>query len=161
MADYAASVTSPLGSAERVSRNIGIYTGKFNLSNYNVTLIKQTSITKWFKVSGVSGFTQGIISVVPSGVSDNGHTFEWDYTTGAFKAYKPSNVAATTLGVLMDSDVSSAGIAVVYGSGDNKLHATSGVGNLDVVQAAAANVAIEAANDVDCGEVGFVAIGLI
>jgi len=147
MADYAATVTTMLQNAERIGKNIGIYAGKYNLTNYNTTLVTQTAITKFFRVSGVSGFTQGILSVIPTGVSDNGHTFEWDYTTGAFKAYKPTNI-------VMNSDVST-GATVLALTGQNAaVHATSAVGNI-------IGTALEAASNVDCGEVGFIAIGLI
>ena len=161
MADYSATVTTPLKQAERVSRSLGVYAGKVNVDNYNTTLLEITAITRYFKTGGVSGFTGGIVAVVADGLSDNGHALRWDYTTGAFQAYKPTSVVATTLGVVVDSDVSSGTIAVIYGSGESGLHATSGVGSLDVVQAAASGAGIEASTDDDVGEISFYAIGFM
>lgn len=158
---YTAAVTTPLKQAERISRSFGMYAGKCNISEYNTTLLEITGITRYFKTGGVSGFTGGIVAVVADQVSENGYLVQWDYATGAFKAYRPSNIVATTLGVAVNSDVSSGTIAVIYGSGEKVLHATSGVGSLDVVQAAVTSAATEASNSDDVGEVSFYAIGFI
>ncbi len=142
---YEVTVTTPMKQCERISRSLGLLAGKCNVTTYNQTLAEITAITKYFVTGNVSGFTKGIIAVVPTGVSDNGHTFEWDYTTGAFKCYKPTNISVdSTLG----------GQTLLWTSGDTALHATSAVGSL-VAEAA------EAANDTDCGEVGFIAIGFV
>jgi len=145
MADYAATVTTPLKKCERISRSMGILAGKYNLTNYNTTLIQQTAITKYFATGGVAGFTGGIIAVVPSGVSDNGHSMVWDYATGAFKAYKPTNIVVSG---------SATGASVTLLLTENSIAAASTEGS--VVAAAT-----EASADDDCGEISFVAIGFV
>ena len=149
---YTATVTSPLARCERISPSLGIYAGKCNVTEYATTLVETTAITKFFKTSGVSGFTKGIISVVTHGVSDNGHTFEWDYTTGAFKCYKPT--AATTVGIVN----STGGVAMEFNSAGGNIFATAAAGTLTIASAAAAS---EAASAADVGSVSFVAIGFI
>ena len=143
---YTASVSSPLKRAERISRSFGFYAGKCNVTDYDSgTLLEITGITRYFVTGGVSGFTQGIVAVIPTGVSDNGHTFEWDYTTGAFKAYKPTQIVISG---------SSTGVAVTYDSALATLQAVSKEGTL--ISAAA-----EETGATDVGEVGFIAIGFI
>ena len=145
MAAYAATVTTPLNRAERISRSLGMIAGKYNLTNYNTTLVKQTSVTKYFATGGVSGFTQGIIAVIPTGVSDNGHVFEWDYTTGCFKAYRPTTITVSG---------SATGAGLTIDLGIPAVQAVSTQGTLTAV-------ATESADDVDVGEVGFIAIGFV
>ncbi len=150
---YLANITSPMGSAERISRNIGVYAGKIDLTSYNTTLIEITGITKYFKTGGVAGFTQGIVAVVCDPVSENGYAVQWDYGTGAFKAYVSSGVA-----IPVDSNVG-AGATLLFesGGGAGVIHATSAVGTITVAN----TVQVEAANDDDVGNIGFVAIGFI
>ncbi|KKN51702.1 hypothetical protein LCGC14_0619890 [marine sediment metagenome] len=145
MGDYAATISTPLKKAERITRSLGIYSGKYNLTNYNTTLIKQTSITKYFATGGVAGFTQGIIAVVVDGISDNGHNLQWDYTTGAFKAYKPTQIT-------LSGSATGGNVTVLLTEGQFAAASTAGT----MVAAG-----IEAATDVDCGEVSFVAIGFM
>lgn len=149
---YTASVSSPMKDAERISRSLGIYAGTVNISSYNTTLVKITGITKFFVTGGVAGFTQGILAVVPTGISDSGFELRWNYATGAFNAYRPTNVD-----IPVDSNVG-AGAALLFasGGGTGALHATSAVG--DVVLTASAQ---EAANDDNIGKCGFIAIGFV
>lgn len=150
MANYAASVASPMQQRERISRSLGIYAGTANVTNYNTTLLEITAITRFFKVSGVAGFTKGLLSVACDQISSNGYLCRWDYTTGAFKAYLPTSVA-----LAVDSNVAS-GAALLFGSGGGAaaLHATSAVGNITLTAAG-----VEAANDTNIGTVSFVAVG--
>ena len=140
---YTATVTTVMKEAERISRSFGFIAGKCNVTSYNTTLAEITDITKYFVPSSVSGFTKGIVAVIPTGVSDNGHIFQWDYTTGAFKCYKPTKIG------IIDS---TGGTAVeLVGS---SLAATGAATTLS-------SVAVEASDDDDCGEVGFIAIGFV
>ena len=93
---YVTSLSIPLNKAERISRNLGLLAGKCNLSSYNTSLSEITGITKFFHAGGQTGFTKGIVSVSPTGVSDSGYIMQWDYSAGAFKAYKPSPAFAPT-----------------------------------------------------------------
>jgi len=151
---YEVTVTTPMKQCERISRSLGLLAGKCNVTTYNTTLVEITAITKYFVTGNVSGFTKGIIAVIPTGVSDNGHTFEWDYTTGAFKCYKPT---AATTGSLTIID-STGGTAVELVGGKLAATAASTTVSLTPMVAAAAD---EAADDTDCGEVGFIAIGFV
>lgn len=152
MAAYTASVTSPMPKAERLSRSLGIFVGKVNVTGYNATLVETTGITKYFvpitNTASGSSYPKGVLSCTPCGASDNGHIFEWNATSGAFKAYKPTTI-------LMDSTIAGKVLQCdVAGGTGTELHSTSATGSIY-------GVATEAATDCDCGEVTFVAIGLI
>lgn len=150
---YTASVTSPMKHAERISRSLGVFVGKVNVTAYNATLVETTAITKYFVDIGHTGaqpvkYAKGVISCTPCGASDNGHMFEWNSTDGAFKAYKPTTI-------LMDSTIAGKIVqADAAGGTGTELHCTSATGSIY-------GVATEAATDCDCGEVTFVAIGMI
>lgn len=150
MANYAASVASPMNGCERISRSLGVFSGTVNITNYNTTLLEITGITRYFKASGVSGFTKGLMSVVCDQVSSLGYVCRWDYGTGSFKAFLPTSVA-----IAVDSNVG-AGAALLFGSGGGAaaLHATSAVGNITLTAAA-----VEAAADTNIGTLSFVAVG--
>lgn len=157
MAVYAATVSSPLKECERISRSIGLFSGKYNLTNYNATLAKQTGVTKHFVVGGVAGFTQGILAVIPSGVSDAGYSFEWDYAAGAFKAYFPTG--ATTEGLSVSS--SAPGTPIYFCSSANAFVGTNATATGTIGIVVDGGPGSEAATDDDCGSVGFIAIGFV
>lgn len=186
MGAYAATVSTPLNRCERISRSLGMFAGKVNVTNYNTTIAEITGITKYFVTGGVSGFTQGLIAVVPQGASDNGHIMQWDYNTGAFKCYKPTAAVTPTGTVTQPTFAGSAAVptlAVIDSTlGVNveliagQLAATAAATSLSVDTytpagvvsqptfagvASSAAAATEAAIDDDCGQVGFIAIGFI
>lgn len=161
MGAYAATVSTPLDKCERISRSIGMFAGRYNLNNYNASLIKQASITRHFITGGVSGFTQGIIAVIPSGASDQGYEFKWDYTTGAFRAYFPTRTCELTVTAYISSGVATVMTPVYFCSSASAFvgtHATA-TGHFNAVLAGAGGS--EAATNDDCGEVSFVAIGFV
>ena len=157
MAYTSAVTTSPIGSgAERISRNLGIFAGKCNVTDYDSgTLLEITGITRNFIASTVSGYTHGIIAVIPQGLSDEGLEFKWDYTTGAFNAYYP-----TSLSIPVTSGTAYGALSMVTAGGSitaaGKLAAVSAVGTLT-----AEVVAAEATALTDVGEISFIAIGFI
>lgn len=155
---YVATVTTPMNGAERISRSLGILAGKVNVSSYNTTLIEITGITRYFKTGGIAGFTSGIISVACEGFSSNGYDARWNPTDKAFDCYYVRNIAAVSIPV--DSNVG-AGAAMLFGSGGGAaaLHATSAVGSITMTVAAGAS--LEVANDVDIGDITFIAVGFI
>lgn len=154
---YTATVSSPMKHAERISHNLGIYAGKVDVASYHATLIKITGITDYFVTGGVSGFTAGLIAVIPTGISENGYGAEWIYDDGAFKCYKPS--AATTLGVSVIS--SGAAIPIYFASAAGTLVSSSAAGTGTYALPIVAAAASEAATNDDIGEIGFIAIGFI
>lgn len=163
---FAVALKSPMKKPERISRSLGIFAGQVTMSSYATTLVECTALTRYFKPishtnATAASFPHGIVSVAVDPISDLGYAWRWDAVTGAFDCYYPTSVVATTLGVKVDSDVSSGTIAVIYGSGEKVLHATSGVGSLDVVAAAVKGAGAEAAANDDTGTVNFVAIGFI
>ena len=153
MAYTSAVTTSPIGSgAERISRNLGLVMGKCNVTDYDSgTLLEITGITRNFIASTVSGYTHGIIAVIPQGFSDEGYEFKWDYTTGAFEAYYPTSITVPVTSA-------APGVVVTWDSANcpTKLICTSKIGNV-VMQGAAQ----EATGITDVGEVSFIAIGFI
>ena len=151
---YEASVSSPVKGVERISPSLGIYVGKCDVTTYHATLVEITGITKYFVSVAHTGaqpvkYPKGVLSVVPDGPSDNGHVFTWDATNGAFKCWKPTSM-------LQDSAMGTSKIVQVDAAGGTgtELHCTSATGSVYAVAA-------EAANDCDCGEVGFIAIGMV
>ncbi len=109
MAAYAQTTTLVQQRVARMGDTVGmaILAGTVNVTNYNSTNAAITEITGKFKT---------VLSVV-SGISDNGHSFQWTGTS--FKVF----------------------------TGDN--------------DAVANGPSVEAADDVDAGEVNFIAFGLI
>ena len=153
MAYTSAVTTSPMGSgAERISRNLGMFAGKCNVTDYDSgTLLEITGITRNFIASTISGYTHGILAVIPQGLSDAGYEFKWDYTTGAFEAFYPT---AMTCPIKSNSVGDS---TLTWKSGvEGQLYATSKIGNI-VIQGAAK----EATGVTDVGEISFIAIGFI
>lgn len=143
---YIALITSPMKKAERISRSFGFFAGKCNVTDYDSgTILEITGITKYFATGGVSGFTHGLVAVIPTGMSDNGHAFEWNYASGAFKAYTPTTITISGSGT-------GAGLTV-----DLALNTVQAVSTQGTVVAAGTEVS--AATDV--GEVGFIAIGFL
>ena len=142
---FSQTVVSPMKQAERISRSMGMFAGKITVSSYATTLVECTAITKYFKTGGQSGFLQGIVSVVPSAISESGFAFKWDYTTGAFQCFAPTQMVVSG---------SATGNAVTVSIALKTLQAASTVGAFGVA-------GIEAvANDAP-GTVSFVAIGFI
>ncbi len=152
---YTASVTSLMKNVEKISQSLGIYCGKVNVTEYNSTLLEITGITRQFISLSHTGepakYPKGALAVVPNGLSDNGHLFEWDSTKGAFKVYKPTQLA-------MDSTITGALVVQVDAAGGTgfELHATTALTGVF-----RAGVAAEVANACDCGEINFTAIGFI
>ncbi len=153
MAVYTASVTSPMKHAERLSRSLGIFVGKVNVTGYNASLVEITGITRYFVDIAHTGaqpvkYAKGVVSCTPCGASDNGHIFEWNSTDGSFKVYKPTtiNMDSTIAGQVVQADAA--------GGTGFELHCTSATGSIYAT-------ATEVATDCDCGEVTFVAIGFV
>jgi hypothetical protein len=163
---YTVSVFSPMKNAERISRSMGVYAGRCSISAYtnDAGLQTITAITKFFVPTGnatTGGFTHGICSVQVDGPSSLGFTIHWDYTTGAFRAFCPTNVIAFTGTSPVDSAVAGSALVFESGGGAGKLHATSAVGNIIVPIAAVAATGTLAAAAANVGTFGFVAVGFI
>lgn len=150
---YTASVTTMMPKVERISKSLGIFCGKCNVTEYHATLAEITGITKYFISSNHTGtepvkYPHGVLAVTPNGLSDNGHMFEWNATSGAFKVYKPT-------ALLMNSSIGATSAEVnvdVAGGTGYEFHTTSATGSVYAVGA-------EVANACDCGEITFTAIG--
>ncbi len=128
----------------RQRQGMAILTGKCNITSYHQTLAEITEITKQFRT---------ILQVAADPVSDNGHMFRWNRTSKAFEAYKPvsahTHVIPVTTGTAGDNVTNNAG--VLESSGGQDLAASA-----NTIAAG-----VEAANDTDVGEVGFIAVGLL
>ena len=142
---YESTVTSLMGSAERISRSLGMFVGKANVTSYNSSLVEITGITKYFVDIGHTGdqavkYAKGVISCTPNGPSDNGHVFTWDSTKGAFKCWKPTTIS-------MDSAIAGQVLQVdAAGGTGSELHCTSATGSIYAT-------ATEAADNCDVGEI--------
>lgn len=161
---FSATIISPMKQPERISRSLGIFSGKVVLNSYAVTLVTLTAMTKFFKPTGnatTGGFVHGICSVQIDGPSSNGYLVQWDYATGAFKCFYPTIVASTSIAIPVDSAVAGAALLFDSGGGAAALHATSAVGNITYAKAAVSTAAGVLVADVDVGTFGFVAIGFI
>lgn len=150
---YESSVSSPIKGVERLSPSLGIYVGKCDVTKYNSTLVEITGITKYFTNIAHTGaepvkYPKGVLSVLPTGPSDNGHVFTWDSTKGAFKCWKPTTI-------LMDSAIAGQVVQIDAAGGTaTEFHVTNAAGHVY-------GVATEVANECDAGEIGFIAIGMV
>ena len=147
---FSATVISPMNKPERISRSLGVFAGKVSISSYSQTLVTLTGITKYFKPTSnatTGGFAHGLCSVQIDGPSSGGFIVTWDYGTGAFKCYTPTNLVFSG---------SATGAAITWGSalGRVGMAAASTPGTFQTV-------ALEAAANDAIGTFGFVAIGLI
>jgi len=139
MASYAATVTLDTPGVERISRNYGMLAGKCNITNYNTTGVEITGITKYFKDDSVD------IRVISDGVSENGYVIRWDPTDKCFHAFYPTAITSSS-GTVND--------ALGFATGSNAFITANAAHS---ARAAAAEVE----DDVDVGEVNFVAFGMI
>ena len=141
MADYAVTITKDNPRVERISKNYGFIIGKADITNYNTTGAEITDITKYFEDNTTP------IRVINDGISDNGYLVRWNTTDKCFHVYYPF---AATAG----SETAGA---------NNTLVKTSSAGPTEVAGTGTAygQPGTEVANDVDVGEVNFIAFGLI
>ena len=151
---YEATVTSLMSKVEKISQSLGVFCGKVDVTTYDSTLVEITGITKYFIDASHTGepakYPHGVLAVVPNGLSDNGHLFEWNATSGAFNVYKPTTLRMdNTIGA--SSDEMHVDVA---GGTASEIHTTSATGNIYAV-------ATEAADNCDAGEVTFTAIGFV
>jgi hypothetical protein len=98
MAAYASSVTIYTPKAERVSRSMGMILGQIDITNYNSTTTEETSITKYFVNSAVTGLAKGIVGFTVS-ATENGYIFTFDKNTGKFKVYTTAATAVTNVSI--------------------------------------------------------------
>jgi hypothetical protein len=87
MAAYAATV-APASTIVHKFRGVGglaALHGTVDITNYNQTLAEITGITKFFR---------GAVTVIASGISDNGYHVRWDATGKSFRAYYGTNTLA-------------------------------------------------------------------
>lgn len=160
MSAYASSVTSTMIKAVKVDsvKGIGLFVGQCDITNYNSTLVEITAITGKFRT---------MLTVV-AGVSDNGYLVQWDSSDEAFKAYYPVTAHAHdfkvessgTIGSNMTLGLSSDSNSATL-EGGSGITAPRTLSTSSPVQAATASAGSEVANDVDVGEVEFIAYGLI
>lgn len=154
MAAYASTVTLDRSRMERISRNYGFVIGKCDITNYNTTGAEITDITKFFND------TTTPIRVINDGMSDNGYIVRWNTTDKCFHAFYPVSAHSHSLKFKSGTptaDVEFDGTDIVSTGGGSVAEdvTTSGV------QDTTAQPGAEVANDVDVGEVNFVAFGLI
>jgi hypothetical protein len=165
---YTVTVTSPMKKAERISRSLGIYAGKCDISAYaTADLAEITAITKFFVDVAHTGavnvkMAKGVLSCIANGPSDNGHIFEWNATGGYFECFKPSGVPVASGSTTITIGTSAGGVAVLWDSANNRFQCTTNSGTITttiVGTTSAAVVATQMAGD--AGEITFTAIGFI
>lgn len=87
---YTATVTKDTKHAERISRNLGLLSGKCSISSYDQTGAEITDITGQFK---------SLKRCIVDGFSSNGYMVRWNTTDKCFHAYypRPSDTPAGTV----------------------------------------------------------------
>ena len=157
---YTATVTLDTKHAERMTRNLGVLVGKCDITSYNQTGAEITDITGQFKQ---------ILRVICDGMSDNGYIVRWNTTDKCFHAFYPKNahshVAFTVNGSETAAD-QTAFVSITEGDGTAqtgiKIGNAGGGSDIDInTDTLTAGAASEVADDVDVGEVNFIAVGLI
>ncbi|MAH50913.1 hypothetical protein CMI37_34170 [Candidatus Pacearchaeota archaeon] len=164
MAAYAETVTLDHRKAIKLGGSLAVLTGRCNITNYNTTVAEITDITGHFQNDPI---------VICSGVSESGYLVHWDRTNKGFKAFYPTIAAAAhdhdfvvgsgTIGSNMEIglDVDTDSGKVEGGTGitaERTLSANTPVATDGAITAAAGT---EVANDVDIGEVQFIAVGIV
>lgn len=165
---YTTTVTSPMKKAERISRSLGVYVGKCDISVYAVADVAEiTAITKMFVDVGHTGavnakFAKGVLSCTPSGPSDNGHIFEWNATGGYFECFKPSGIPVASGTTTITIGTSAGGTAVLWDSANNRFQCTTNSGTITTTIVGTTSAAVAATQMAgDAGEITFTAIGFI
>ena len=171
MAAFASAVTITSQGCERISRNLGILTGKIDITNYNTTPTEITDITRYFKTSSETGLEKGIVFAQFTS-SENGYVLGFDKSTGKVKAYRatPSGtnskpaikITKGAVGSSLETGLSADAAAATLNN--NTIAATLTVTG-DIVQAptftGTAAALTEVASDVDLGTFDFVVIGRV
>lgn len=158
MAAYAQTTTLDHRKAIALGGSLAVLTGRINVTNYNTTVAENKDITGAFQNQPV---------VIISGVSESGYLCHWDRTDKGVKAFYPVTahqhdfvVGSGTIGTNME-------IGIDLDSNSGKVEGGTGVtaertlGTNTPVAAATAAAGVEVANDVDIGEVQFIAIGIV
>lgn len=100
MAAYAQTTTLDTPHTERISRNLGIISGKCDITNYNQTGVEITDITDHFKT---------LFRVLVDGASDEGHICRWNTTDKCFHAFntkqKPTLVVEEVVTVVAGTGI--------------------------------------------------------
>lgn len=146
MAAYASTVTKDHPNAERLSRSFGMIVGKCDITNYNTTGAEITDITKYFNDDTVD------IRVICDGVSDNGYLVRWNTTDKCFHAFYPRSAQAA---------VTTDKLTITASGAANITDGQSVTVNAAFRSAVDAAAGTEVIDDVDVGEVNFMAIGLM
>jgi hypothetical protein len=136
MADYAQTTTLDTPRVVQIDKSLRMVTGKCDITNYNTTGAEITEITRNFRT---------VQRVMCEGLSDNGYLVRWDTTDKCFHAFYPVYAIAST------------GVADA-----NNTLMKSASSTLEVAGTGTAfgQPGVEVANDVDVGEVNFIAFGL-
>jgi hypothetical protein len=152
MAAYAETTTLVLDRAERISRNLALLVGKCDITNYNTTGAEITDITKYFKT---------ILRVICDGMSDNGYAVRWNTTDKCFHAFYP--VTAHLHTITLSGTHAGNAVELSANANDAALGEAGGTGYTGItgIQNCTAAAGGEVANDVDVGEVNFLAVGLM
>lgn len=145
MADYAETTTVDTPDAERATRNLAILTGQTDLTNYNQTGAEITDLTKHFK---------SVLRVICDGLSANGYIIRWDTTDKCFHAFYPTHLVVT------DDDTPDGEGVAMYFDDDGTLGERVLAANAGDADSYEANPALEVANDVDVGEINWIAMGI-
>lgn len=142
MADYAATITLDMPRPIKMERGVAILTGKADITNYNTTGAEITDITNYFI---------SVLRILCDGFSDNGYLVRWNTTDLCFHAYYPRAAQAA---VVTDKITITASGAANITDGQSC--------SVDSAFRSAVDAApgTEVANDVDVGEVNFIAFGL-
>lgn len=155
MAVYASTTTLDIPRVERLFRNLAVVPGKCDITNYNQVGAEITALTKKFK---------NIIRVICDGFSDNGFLVRWDVTDKCFHAFYPTAAAEALFNVKDNDNAGTVGVPLYFdedGTLSDRVQFVSPTNvdgtdtNIDITAAAGGEVA----DDVDVGEISFLAIG--
>ena len=137
MAAYASTVTLDLDRAYKLHKGIGVISGICDITNYNQIGAEITDITNYFS---------SILRVIADGIRDNGYIIRWNTTDSCFHAFYSFYDTA-------GSETAGANITLCKTS-------TGGPTEVAGTGTAYGQAATEVADDVDVGEVNFIAIGI-
>lgn len=147
---YTAAVTLDTPKSERISRTLGIITGKCDITKDHATPAEITDIT---------GHFLALHAVIVDALSDNGHIVRWNRTDKCFHGRAPVGAHVHTIN--LSATHAGGAIELVAEADDSALGGVGGARTgITGIQNNAIHVADAVADDTDIGEVNFVAIGV-
>ena len=136
MAAYASTVTLTFPTPIKINKYLWVLTGKIDVTNYNQT---------GAEITAISGEFNKVIRIICDGISDNMYLTRWNTTDKCVHAFYPFYAYANS---------------IVAGANNSLVKiSTTGPSEVGGTGTAYGQPAVEVEDNVDVGEVNFIAYG--